>query len=251
MSDPLKITAAIVIIGDEILSGRTSDLNTGYIANHLSLNGITLCEVRVIADSEEEIVRTVNALRANHDYLFTTGGIGPTHDDITADSIAKAFDVPIDIDPRAVEMMRLRYRQEGLQGERMRMARIPNGSDLIDNPISHTPGFMLENVIVMAGIPEIMHVMLDAVTPRLRKGSPYRSVTIRVVTRESFIAPTLKEVQENFEDLTVGSYPFFTNNELGSHLVLRSTNRAMLNEASDMLISKLRKINLDPKIIER
>lgn len=249
MTETRKITAAIIIIGDEILSGRTSDLNTGYIARHLGTIGITLCQVRIIADIENEIVETVNELRQNHDYLFTTGGIGPTHDDITADAIAKAFEVPIDIDQRALEMMRQRYSEEDLQGDRLRMARIPHGSKLIENPISHTPGFMHKNVIVMAGIPEIMQVMLDAVTPGLRTGSPYQTITVRVLTPESQIAATLKEVQAQFLDLTLGSYPFFENNELGSHLVMRSTNKASLIEASEMLVLKLQEIELDPRIV--
>ena len=141
MEDHDKVSAAIIIIGDEILSGRTSDSNVNYIARHLSTIGIELCEVRIIADDEADIIHTVNRLRKKHDYVFTTGGIGPTHDDITADSIAKAFMVSIDIDPRAVEMMKMRYGEHELVGERMRMARIPAGAELIENPISHTPRF--------------------------------------------------------------------------------------------------------------
>ena len=251
MSETGRVTAAIIIIGDEILSGRTSDQNTGYIAKHLGKIGITLCEVRIIADVERVIVETVNVLRASHDYVFTTGGIGPTHDDITADSIARAFEVPIDIDPRAVDMMRRRYREEHLQGDRLRMARIPDGAELIDNPVSHTPGFMLENVIVMAGIPSIMQVMLDAITPKLRTSTPYQTITVRVISPESQIAGTLRDVQECYCDMTLGSYPFFENRELGAHLVLRSTSQLMLVEASEMLILKLREIDLDPRIVDR
>lgn len=249
MTDMNKVTAAIIIIGDEILSGRTPDRNTSYIAKHLSTIGITLCEVRIIADIETVIVDTVNHLRTNYDYVFTTGGIGPTHDDITADSIAVAFRVPIDIDRRAVEMMRQRYHEDELHGDRLRMARIPMGSDLIENPISHTPGFMHENVIVMAGIPEIMQVMLDFVTPKLRKGLPFITLTVRVITPESQIAMILRDIQENFSGLSLGSYPFFENNELGTHLVLRSTKEPLLLEAQDMLIQRLQNERLDPKII--
>ena len=250
MSDQNKVTAAIVIIGDEILSGRTRDQNTSYIASHLSAIGITLCEVRIVPDIETWIVDTVNSLRVQYDYVFTTGGIGPTHDDITADSIARAFDVAIDIDERALDMMRKRYKEEDLQGERLRMARIPAGANLIDNSISHTPGFMLENVIVMAGIPDIMRVMLDSVLPHLQSGQPFLTMTIRVIAPESQIAVPLKEVQKQFDDLTLGSYPFFENNQLGAHLVLRSTNDTSLAAARDLLMSKLRNDQLDPCIVE-
>jgi molybdenum cofactor synthesis domain-containing protein len=245
-----KITAAILIIGDEILSGRTVDQNTSYIAKHLGSIGITLCEVRIIADIEAEIVSTVNELRTRHDYLFTTGGIGPTHDDITSDSIARAFDVPIEIDERAVEMMRQRYSDDELQGDRLRMARIPIGSELIENPISHTPGFIHDNVIVLAGIPAIMQVMLDFITPKLRKGNPFLTLSIRVVTPESQIATTLKEVQNHFSDLSLGSYPFFENDVLGTHLVLRSAHKQSLAKAKEMLMTKLIDNNLSPHIIK-
>ena len=249
-TDTDRVTAAIIIIGDEILSGRTRDQNTSYIASHLGTIGITLCEVRIIPDIESTIIDTVNTLRAQYDYIFTTGGIGPTHDDITADSIARAFSVPIDIDDRALEMMRNRYREEDLRGERLRMARIPAGAELIENPISHTPGFMLENVIVMAGIPDIMQVMLDNVLPRLRTGLPFRTMTILVIAPESQIAVPLKEVQNQFENLTLGSYPFFENKQFGAHLVLRSTSRLALAAASELLMSKLRAEQLDPRIVE-
>ena len=245
-----KVTAAIVIIGDEILSGRTRDQNTSYIASHLGTIGITLCEVRIIPDIEPTIIDTVNTLRAQYDYVFTTGGIGPTHDDITADCIARAFGVPIDIDDRALEMMRKRYREEDLRGERLRMARIPAGAELIDNPISHTPGFMLENVIVMAGIPDIMQVMLDCVLPQLRTGLPFMTMTIRVIAPESQIAVPLKEVQSQFNDLLLGSYPFIENNQLGVHLVLRSTSQSALSTASELLMNKLRAEKLDPRVVE-
>ncbi len=250
MSDQNKVTAAIVIIGDEILSGRTRDQNTSYIASHLGAIGITLCEVRIIPDIETRIVETVNSLRVQYTYVFTTGGIGPTHDDITADSIARAFEVPIDINERALNMMRQRYKEEDLRGARLRMARIPAGAELIENSISHTPGFMLENVIVMAGIPDIMQVMLEAVLPNLRSGQPFLTMTIHVIAPESQIAVPLKEVQKQFDDLTLGSYPFFENNQLGAHLVMRSTNIASLTVARDMLMTKLRDGQLDPRIVE-
>src|SRR5215212_9565766 len=165
------VSAALLVIGDEILSGRTKDKNIGYIAEYLTNIGIELREVRVVPDVDDEIVAAVNALRARYTYLFTTGGIGPTHDDITADSVAKALGVAIDVDPRAVAMMRERYKPEDLNEARLRMARIPHGADLIDNPISRAPGFRIANVIVMAGVPSIMQSMLDNVAPTLETGA--------------------------------------------------------------------------------
>jgi len=166
-----SVTAAILVIGDEILSGRTKDKNIGHIAEYVGALGIDLREVRVVPDEEDEIVAALNALRARYTYVFTTGGIGPTHDDITADSVAKALGRTIDVDPRAVALMRERYAEGELNAARLRMARIPEGAELIENPISKAPGFMVENVIVMAGVPSIMQAMLDAVAPRLRTGA--------------------------------------------------------------------------------
>ena len=172
---PDTVTAALIIIGEEILSGRTRDENISHIARYLNDIGIALQEVRVVRDIEAEIVAAVNELRARYSYVFTTGGIGPTHDDVTTDAIAKAFGVEVAIDPRAVEAMRQGYSALELTPARLRMARIPHGAELVDNPVSRAPGFMLGNVIVMAGIPRIMQVMLDAVAPRLKKGRPMLS----------------------------------------------------------------------------
>ena len=169
------VTAALIVIGEEILSGRTRDENISHIARYLNDIGIALREVRVVRDIEAEIVAAVNELRARYTYVFTTGGIGPTHDDVTTDAIAKAFGVEVAMDPRAVEAMRQGYSALELTPARLRMARIPQGAELIDNPVSSAPGFMLGNVIVMAGIPRIMQVMLDAVAPRLKKGRPMLS----------------------------------------------------------------------------
>ena len=192
---PEIVTAALLVIGDEILSGRTKDKNIGYIADYLTAIGIRLSEVRVVADEEQEIVAGVNALRARYDYLFTTGGIGPTHDDITADSIAKALGRSIDVDPRAIAIMEKRYGPGQFTPARKRMARIPEGGELVMNPVSGAPGFMVENVIVLAGVPRIMQVMLDDVAPRLRTGAKMLSRTIRVERPEGTVAPGLAEVQ--------------------------------------------------------
>ena len=226
-----EVTAGVIVIGDEILSGRTKDANIAYIAAYLTEIGIRLKEVRVVADEEDEIVGAVNALRAAYTYVFTTGGIGPTHDDITADSGAKAFGVPIDVDERAVALMRQRFDPSRLTEARLRMARIPEGAELVDNPVSMAPGFMLENVVVMAGVPRIMQVMLDAVTPRLRKGRKMLSRTVRVDQPEGDVAPGLRRVQDAFPDVQMGSYPFFEGGRLGTRLVLRSIEIGRLEDA--------------------
>src|SRR5438132_7670383 len=183
------ITAAILVIGDEILSGRTKDKNIGYIAEYLTNIGIDLKEVRVVPDEEDEIVAALNALRSRYTYVFTTGGIGPTHDDITADSVAKAFGVPIDYHPRAVAMMKERFAAMGteMNEARMRMARVPAGAELVTNKISAAPGFWIGNVIVMAGVPAIMQAMLDDVAPKLKTGAKMLSETVRADAREGDI----------------------------------------------------------------
>jgi len=229
------VTAALLVIGDEILSGRTKDRNIGTIADHLTAIGIRLQEVRVVSDNEAEIVAALNALRARYDYVFSTGGIGPTHDDITADSVARAFGVTIDVDPRAVDVMLERFSREDLTPARLRMARIPQGAELIDNPISKAPGFMIGNVIVMAGVPRIMEAMLSAVTPRLRTGSKLLSLTIDARCREGNVAPALSAAQAAFPDVMMGSYPYDENGRVGALLVLRSTNAARLEVAAAAL----------------
>ncbi|KAB2850467.1 MAG: competence/damage-inducible protein A, partial [Hyphomicrobiaceae bacterium] len=221
------ITAALLVIGDEILSGRTKDKNIGYIAEHLTRIGIQLHEVRVVPDVEDEIVAAVNALRQRYDYLFTTGGIGPTHDDITADAVAKAFGVQIDIDPRARDLLLAYFVKRGVEPTpaRMRMARMPVGADLVENAVSVAPGFRIGNVIVMAGVPNIMQVMLDAVTPKLRTGKKMQSVTIEMFRPEGEIADLFAACQKEFPDVAMGSYPFFKDRTtFGTQLVLRSTD---------------------------
>jgi molybdenum cofactor synthesis domain-containing protein len=234
-NDSETVTAAVLVIGDEILSGRTKDRNIGYIAEYLTGIGIQLKEVRVVPDEEDRIVEAVNALRERYSYVFTTGGIGPTHDDITADSVAKAFGVPIDFDERAEAIMRERYAPGRLTEARLRMARIPEGAELVKNAVSSAPGFMLDNVIVMAGVPRIMQVMLDDVGPRLKTGRKVLTRTVRVECPEGDVAPALKKVQETFPDVQMGSYPFFEKNRLGTHLVLRSVDETGLEEALEGL----------------
>lgn len=226
------VTAGILVIGDEILSGRTKDRNIGYIAEYLTTIGIDLREVRVVPDIEDEIVSAVNALRARYTYVFTTGGIGPTHDDITADSIAKAFGVPIHVDPRARAMLLEYIKPEDLNEARLRMARIPAGAELVPNPVSKAPGFWIGNVIVMAGVPTIMQAMLDQVAPKLRTGVHVLSETVRANAREGDIGGPLKLIAESHPDVTIGSYPFLDEDgRPNSNLVVRSRDPAKLAEA--------------------
>lgn len=225
------VTAAILVIGDEILSGRTKDKNIGYIAEYLTNIGIELREVRIVADSIDEIVSNVNALRARYTYLFTTGGIGPTHDDITADAIATAFGVPIDHDPRAVAMLAERFTPEELNEARMRMARIPQGADLIANSVSKAPGFILGNVHVMAGVPTIMQAMLDVVGPTLKTGVKVLSETVRAGLREGDIGVGLGEIAKAHPHVAIGSYPFWSETGPDTNVVVRSRDPEKLMEA--------------------
>jgi molybdenum cofactor synthesis domain-containing protein len=235
------ITAALLVIGDEILSGRTKDKNIGHIADHLTAIGIQLKEVRVVPDEEGEIVAAVNTLRAKYTYLFTTGGIGPTHDDITADAVAKAFGVGIDVDERALGPMQAYYARRGIEltPARLRMARLPFGSELVENSVSIAPGFKLDNVIVMAGVPNIMHVMLEAATKFLKTGKKMLSVGIDLHRPEGEIAAMFEAHQKRYPDVPMGSYPFVRDGKPGTQLVLRSTDEARLAEAEAGLRAQL------------
>ena len=226
------VTAAVLVIGDEILSGRTKDKNIGYIAEYLTNIGIDLREVRVVADVEADIVAAINALRSRYTHVLTTGGIGPTHDDITADSVARAFGVTIDFDPRAVEILAKRYGKADLTEARMRMARIPAGADLIENTVSQAPGFSIGNVHVMAGVPMIMQAMLDALAPRLATGKKVLSRSVPAGMGEGRVAKDLAAVQADFPDVAIGSYPTFEEGVgYTTTLVLRSRDEARLAEA--------------------
>jgi molybdenum cofactor synthesis domain-containing protein len=229
------VTAALIVIGEEILSGRTRDENIAYIAAYLTRIGISLREIRVVPDVEPEIATAVNELRRRFTYVFTTGGFGPTHDDVTTDAIAKAFGVQVVIHPDAVAAMRKRMSDEELTEARLRMARIPEGAMLIDNAISRAPGFMLENVIVMAGVPRIMQVMLDAVSPRLTKGCPILSHSVRIDAPEGDAAPGLAALQAAHPEVQIGSYPFFENKRIGTYVVLRATDAVKLKSAEGEL----------------
>ncbi|MDH7799834.1 MULTISPECIES: molybdopterin-binding protein [unclassified Beijerinckia] len=230
---PKTITAAILVIGDEILSGRTKDANIGYIADYMTLIGVDLKEVRVVPDEEDEIVAAVNALRKRYTYLFTTGGIGPTHDDITADSVAKAFGVPIDVDPRAVDLLLTRLKREDLNEARLRMCRVPQGAELIVNAVSAAPGFRVDNVFVMAGVPRIMQAMLDVVGPTLQTGAKMLSETLEAGLPEGAYGAALGEIQKLFPQTSIGSYPHFNTSGGGfsNQIVVRSKDPAILAEA--------------------
>jgi len=217
-----SVTAGIVVIGDEILSGRTKDTNAGYIAEYLTEIGIEAREVRIVPDVTSMIVEAVDTLRSRYTYVFTTGGIGPTHDDITADAIATAFGVGIEIDPRAVAVMRQRYPDMELTPARLRMTRIPHGAELVENPVSGAPGFQMGNVFVMAGVPKIMQGMLAGVGPRLRTGPRILSETVVAHVPEGRIAEPLSEIARAFADVSIGSYPHFDGERYKTQVVVRS-----------------------------
>ncbi len=241
-------TAAILVIGDEILSGRTKDKNVGFIADRLTELGVDLKEVRIISDEQSAIVVSLNALRASYTYVFTTGGIGPTHDDITADSVAAAFGVSIDVDQRAVDVMLERYGQSDLTESRLRMARIPAGAELIANPVSKAPGFQIGNVFVMAGVPNIMQAMMDDVSTRLKGGQKMLSLAIEAGMGEGMVAQPLAEMQAEFPDVSMGSYPYMREGKFQTSLVLRCRDEKRLNLAAEKLkqvVAELHKTTAD------
>jgi molybdenum cofactor synthesis domain-containing protein len=226
------VTAGLLVIGDEILSGRTKDKNIGFIAEYLTNIGIDLKEVRVVADEEAEIVAALNALRRRYTYVFTTGGIGPTHDDITADAVAKAFGVGIDHHPEVVARFRERWGAADLNEARLRMARIPEGAELIQSATILAPGFKLDNVIVMAGVPSIMQAMMDIVAPKLKSGVRMLSDSVRADAREGDVGGPLREIALTHPHTVIGSYPFMDeDNKPNTHLVVRSRDPEKLAAA--------------------
>ena len=223
-------TAALVVIGDEILSGRTQDRNVAQLASWLNVQGIRLAEVRVVADDMAAIAEAVTLLAARNDYLFTTGGIGPTHDDITVDAIAAAFGLPVEIHPRARAILESYYASRGgISDARLRMARVPAGADLIENRVSGAPGIRLGNVFIMAGVPHIAAQMLDALTGTLEGGLPVLSATLGCWVAESEVADLLRETERAHEGCQIGSYPFFREGKVGANFVVRSTDQARLD----------------------
>ena len=238
------VTAGLLVIGDEILSGRTKDKNIGFIAEYLTTIGIDLCEVRVVSDVEAEIVAALDALRARYTYVFTTGGIGPTHDDITADAVAKAFGVAIDYDPRAVAIMKERFDAMGteMNEARMRMTRIPKGAELVLNKVSAAPGFWIGNVIVMAGVPSIMQAMLDYVAPKLKTGAKMLAETVRADLREGDIGTELGVIAKAHPDVIIGSYPFMDDRGPNTNVVVRAREADKLAAAKAAVEAMLRKV---------
>ena len=234
-----RVTAAVLIIGDEILSGRTQDTNLNFIAKYLGTYGVDLAEARVVPDIKEEIIAALNALRARYDYVITTGGIGPTHDDITADSVAEAFGVELYEHPEILEMMRSRWRGE-LNAARRRMARVPVGGSLVRNAVQGPPGFQIGNVFVLAGVPMVMRGMMDDVVPRLRTGAVVIARTVRVEgAGEGVIAEPLANLAKAHPDLSIGSYPFFGPQGYGSNLVVRGRDGALVEQTVEDLIEAL------------
>lgn len=239
MNQSSEVTAGVIIIGNEVLSGRTQDVNLAYMGKQLDALGISIMEARVIPDVEQTIIDTVNHFRETYTYVFTTGGIGPTHDDITSAAIAKTFNVNLEKNPEAVSLLEKYFKPGGINEARMKMAHIPEGAKLIDNPLSHAPGFQLKNVFVMAGVPSIMQLMFDGITDRLVGGDPIITVNVATNIGEGVFAADLEKLQDEYPDISIGSYPYFRNRKLGVNLVMRSTNIDRLEELKEKLTTTL------------
>ena len=234
--------AALIIIGNEILSGRTKDKNLAYLAEWLNEIGIQLYEVRVIRDDEDEIIDCVNLLRKKFDYVFTTGGIGPTHDDITTESIAKAFDVELETNPDALKILQGYYKKGDLNEARLKMTLLPIGAELVENPVTKAPGFKMDNVFVMAGIPSIMQGMLEGARVFLETGTKMSSKSIDVFMPESFVATELSQIQDNYLNVEIGSYPFNKNGKFGTSLVMRSADLEALDRCEIEVAEMIKKL---------
>ena len=233
MGDTKIVTAAMLVIGDEILSGRTKDKNIGFVADYLTGLGIDLKEVRIVSDELDDIVEAVNALRARYTYVFTSGGIGPTHDDITADSVSAAFGVPCTHHPEAMAILTEHYAGSDLEftEARMRMARTPEGASLIDNPVSKAPGFRIENVHVMAGVPKIMQAMMDAIAPTLEGGAKMISKTVECPHGEGTIGGPLGALQNTHSETMIGSYPQHKDGHYTTQIVVRGRDESKIDAA--------------------
>jgi molybdenum cofactor synthesis domain-containing protein len=242
-------TAAMLVIGDEILSGRTQDSNSNYVARQLATLGIDLREIRVVGDEEAEIVAALNALRARYDFIFTTGGIGPTHDDITADAVARAFGVGIGYHPEAYAALEARYAKGEFNDARKRMARIPDGASLIKNSASVAPGFQIGNVFVMAGVPMVMRAMMEEIVTRLPRGVPVQSVTISAELPEGAIAQGLAEIQKTQPQTAIGSYPWYRDGRYGAQLVARSRDADAVEAAAKAIEAMIVQLGAVPERI--
>lgn len=242
-------SAALLVIGDEILSGRTADVNIAHTARFLTARGIDLREVRVVPDVEADIIAAVNALRARYDHLFTTGGIGPTHDDITADAIARAFGVGIEFHPEAMKLLAARYAPGEFNDMRKRMARVPLGANLVKNSVSAAPGFHIGNVFVLAGVPMIMRAMLEAIEPLLPRGAVVHSATVSAEVPEGKVAAGLAAIQKDNPDVALGSYPFYRENGYGVQLVARGRDADAVEKAARALENMLKELGAQPSRI--
>lgn len=245
------VSAALVVIGNEVLSGRTRDANVQAFARVLGARGVRLREVRMIADDRDAIVEAVNTLRARVDYVFTTGGIGPTHDDITTDCVAAAFGVGVSVHPEARRRLEAHYGDPAALNEsRLRMARIPEGAELVDNPVSAAPGYRLGNVFVMAGVPRIASAMLDTVKHTLRGGAVVHSRAVTAYIREGDIAAPLGAIQERFPEVEIGSYPFVRGERIGTSIVARATDAALAEAVTAEVAAAMRRLGAEPDAAE-
>ncbi len=240
------VTAAVVVIGNEILSGRTRDANVQFLGERLNDSGIRLMEVRVVADDEDAIAAAVNACRADYDYVFTTGGIGPTHDDITARSIAKAFGLEFGRNAEAEALLRQHYRPEEVSEARLRMADTPTGAELLENPVSKAPGFRVENVYVLPGVPSIMQAIFDCLRPGLMGGARVLSKTVMAYLPESKMADGLRELQAQHPEVEIGSYPFFRDGRLGSSIVMRHSDESKVEQVAEGVRDVIRGLGGEP-----
>ncbi len=244
---PPTVTAALLIIGNEILSGRTRDANLPFLAQRLNDLGVRLVEARVVPDVEDAIVAAVDALRARVDYVFATGGIGPTHDDITAASVAKAFGVVNERNAQAVALLESHYEPGQLNDARLRMATMPAGATLIDNPVSRAPGFRIGNVLVMAGVPKIMQAMFEGIAPTLVGGAPMLSRTVTCLLAEGVLAAGLGAIQQRYADVDIGSYPYYRAGRFGVTVVLRGIGETLLDQAADAVAAAIRNLGGEPR----
>src|SRR5581483_10709047 len=244
------VTAAVLVIGNEILSGRTQDVNLNYLAKGLNAAGVRLREARVVPDVAEAIVAAVNELRASFDYVITTGGIGPTHDDITAECVARAFGVPLVLDPAAKAILERLYKPADLNAARLRMAHVPEGATLVQNPISGAPGFRIGNVFVLAGVPQIMQAMFDGIRSGLRGGRPVLSQSVTCELPEGVLAKGLGAIQERYPDLDIGSYPWYRRGAFGTSLVLRGPDQDRLAAATEEVAALVRSLGGTPRAEE-
>ncbi len=243
-----SVTACVLIIGNEILSGRTQDANLSFLATRLNDIGIRIMEARVIRDDSDTIVQVLNDARKTHDYVFTTGGIGPTHDDITSKCVAQAFGLPFGRNEAAEAVLLSYYNAEDVTEERMSMADMPEGAILIDNPVSRAPGFQIENVFVLPGVPRIMREMVEGMLHRLSGGDPVQSISITSEFPEGVVAKSLAEIQDQFPSVEIGSYPYFQDRKYGTNLVLRSSELGPLEAAAEAVRQMVKSISADYSI---